>query len=330
MNKKKNLLKLFSEDTEYHYHLVKTEEPNGHLIYVIKDGNELDAELLEFYPTSIIEELLNGMQISFEKFAPSVFFTEEENIEKLKYELNDKFSENSEFSSFIEEIKDKYRMLEIKDSLLYKKDPEAYEEQKRKEHEEHQKELWDKAIKQHEERVKKREEALLEYDNNLIKLLQDHLKSVVEYEKRDFNLEVEIEKVISNLVDPETWIKINDEPFICRAEPISLETDKMNVFLTDNNDYSYTADLRFDKTVLVTENIIRIGKGDSLPNCMSDYEFLSSLFEMDLSNIPDWEFKNDVDKFNYVIDYLAPIFKEERLKEEKEFIEKLKAEEEKK
>lgn len=328
MNKKKNLLKLFSEDTEYHYHLVKTEEPNGHLVYVIKDGNELDKTLFEFYPTRIIEELLDGMQINFQKFAPSVFFTEEENIEKLKYELNDKFSENFKFSSFIEEIKDEYRILEIKDSLLYKKDPEAYEEAKRKEHEEHQKELWDDVIKQHEEQIKRREEALLEYDNNLFKLLQDHLKGIVEYEKRDFNLEEVLETIVLNLIDPETWIKINDNPFICRVEPISLETDRMNVFLTDNNDYSYTATLRFDKTVLVTENVVRINKGDALPDCMPDYQFLANLFEMNLSNIPEWEFKDKTDKFNYVIDHLSPIFKKERLEKEKEFYDKLKSENE--
>jgi len=323
MNKKKNLLNLFTEDVKYNYHLIKTEEPNGHLIYLIKNGSKLDKELYEFYPTLIVENLIEECEVKIEKFAPCIFFTEENNTDKLKYQLNNKLSEDTDFSAFIEEIKDEYRILEIKDSLLYKKDPEAYESAKQKEYEEHQKELWGELIEQMNNRKEKREKSLLEYDNNLIKLLKDVLEGVIEYEKRDFNLTKELEEIISNLIDPDTWIKIDGNSFICRIEPISLDTDKLNVFLTDNSDYSYTATLRFDKSVLITENIIKIEKGDILPTCLTDYEFLAKLFDVDLSNVSEWEYKDNTERFNYVIDYLVPIFKAEKERKEKELIDKI-------
>lgn len=326
MNKKKKLMNLFTQDVKYNYHLIKKEDPIGHLIYIIKNGSNLDKELLEFYPTTIAEELIIECNVKIEKFAPSIFFTEEENTEKLKYELNDKLSEDTDFSAFIEEIKDEYRILEVKDSLSYKKDPEAYKAAKEAEHIEHQKELWGEMVEQMEHRKKKREKTLLAYNNDLVKLLKEYFESIVEYEKRDFNLIVELEKLLGNLIDPETWIKIEEKPFICRIEPISLETDKMNVFLTDNNDYSYTATLRFDKTALITENIVRINKEDTLPECMHDYNFLSQLYDVDISNVPEWEYKNDTDRFEYVIDYLTPIFKAEKEKRQKEHIDKILAE----
>ena len=323
MSKKKNLLNLFTQDVIYNYHLIKIEEPIGHLIYLVKNGSKLDKELLEFYPTLIAEELINECNVKIEKFAPSIFFTDEDNTEKLKYELNEKLSEDTDFSAFIEEIKDEYRILELKDSLLYKKDPEAYKVAKEEDHLEHQKELLDKMIGQLEDKKKKREKSLLEYNNDLIKLLKEYFEGIIEYEKRDFKLDSELEKIAGNLIDPETWIKIGEKLFICRIEPISLETDKINVFLTDNNDYSYTATLRFDKIFLITENVVRINKGDTLPNCMTDYQFLAELYNVDIESVPEWEYKNDEDRFEYVIDYLAPIFKVEKDKRQKEIIDKI-------
>lgn len=328
MNKKKNLLNLFTQDASYNYHLVRTEEPNGHLIYLVKNGSELNVETLEFSPTKIAEELIQECSVQIEKFAPSIFFTEESNTEKLKYELNDKLSETAEFSAFVESIKDEYRILEVKDSLLFKKDPEAYEAEKKKEYEDHQKELWDQVIEEHKEKIRKRTEHLMSYENDLVKLMKEYFQNIIEYEKRDFNLDSELEKLVGNLIDPETWIKINDKPFICRIEPISFEKDKMNAFFTDNNDYSYTATLRFDKTVLITENVVKIEKGDALPECMTDYEFISKLYDVDITSVKEWEYKNHTDRFEYVIDYLAPIFKEEKLKKEKELVEKLMKEQE--
>lgn len=321
MSKKKNLMNLFTQDVSYNYHVVKTAEPDGHLIYLIKHGSELNTDTLEFSPTKIVEDLVKDCEVSIEKFAPAIFWTEETNTEKLRYLLNDKLSENSEFSSFIETIKDEYRILEVKDSLLFKKDPEAYEKAKQEEYETHQKELWDQMLEQLNDKKKKREESILSYENDLIKLMKEWFESIIEYEKRDFNFELELEKFIGNFIDPETWIKINDNPFVCRVEMISFEKEKMNVFLTDNNDYSYTATLRFDKTVFVTENVTRINKGEDLPNCMTDYEVLAQLYGVDLTNVKEWDFKNHTDRFEYVIDYLAPIFKAEKIKKEQEFIE---------
>lgn len=323
MNKKKNLLNLFTQDVTYNYHLIKTEEPNGHLIYTIKNGSNLDIDTLEFSPTLIVEELMNDCGVKVEKFAPSIFFTEEYNTEKLIYELNDKLSQESNFSDFINKIKDEYRILEVKDSLLYKKDPNAYNEAKEKEKKEHQEELLGDFIKQLNEQKKRREEALLKYNNNFIKLLKDQLESTIEYEKRDFNLNLELEKIISNLIDPETWIKVDDKPFICKIETISIEEDKINLFLTNNYEF-YTATLRFDKTMLITENVIKIDNKEEFPKTKSDYDILIELFdvELDEQTKTEWEFKNEKDRIEYVIDYLVPIFKANKVKREAEFLEK--------
>lgn len=324
MNKKKNLLSRFTEDVSYNYHLIKTEDPNGHLVYLIKNGSALNIEMLEFYPTGIAEELVNQCSVKIDKFAPAIFFTEETNTEKLKYELNDKLSENFEFSTFIDEIKDEYRILEVNDSLLYKKDPKAYQEAKQKEHAEHQKELVEDYLNQLKEQKDKRETAILEYNNDLIKLLKEYFQDIIEYEKRDFEFHVELNKILANLVDEESWIKIDEKPFLCRTEVISLETDRINVYLTDNNEHSYTATLKFDKTAIFTEDVIRINKSDLIPVCKPDYEVISKLYDVNLTNIPEWEYKNDTDKFEYIIDYLVPIFKVEKEKKQQEFLDKLK------
>jgi len=323
MGNKTNLFKLFTQDISFNYHLIKTEEPNGHLIYVMKNGDDINQDTLEFSPTIIVEELISLCLVKIEKFTTGILFTEEFDTEELKEKLNIKLSENPDFSIFIEQIKDDYRSLEIKDSLLYKRDPEAYEAAKQKEHIDHQNELWEKYAKEIEDKKSKREESILAYNNNLIKLLKDILEDVIEYEKQDFNLLKEIEKIINNIIDPETWIKINDQPYACRIEICSLEQDKMNVFMTDNNDYSYTATLRFDKTVLITENVVRINKEDELPKILSDYDILSQIFDFDLSSVEDWEFKNDTDKIEYTIDYLVPIFKKRIEKKEKEYVKKV-------
>lgn len=323
MNKKKNLLNLFTQDSSYNFHLIKTEDPNGHLVYIMRNGSILEADSLEFAPTIIVEELLKECTITFEKFAPAIFFTDEINVEKLKYELSEKMGEDLDFSNFIESIKDEYRILEIKDSLLYKKDPEAYDNAKKAEHEEHQKELWDKAVEQLTDKKKNREDMILAYNNDIIRLLKEYLRDVIEYEKRDFKLNSEIEKVIHNLIDQESWIKIDEKPFICKIEIISLEQNKINLFLTDNIN-TYTATLRFDKANLITENVVKIeNENVSSIKYMTDYEVLAFLYDIDLTSIPEWNFKNHTDRFQYIIDYLAPIFKIEIDSEKKELIDKI-------
>jgi hypothetical protein len=325
MNTKKRLLDLFTEDTSYNFHLIRTENPNGHLIYLAKNGTKLKTDTLEFSPTTIIEELIKKCSVQFEKFAPAIFFTEEFDTNMLKEKLNNKFFETPEFSKFIEKIKNKYKILEIKDSLEYKKDPEAYTKAKREEAISHQKELIGDLIEQMNERKKKREETLLAYNNDLFKLLKEYLENKVEYEKRDFDIDSELGTLFDSLIDPETWIKNDYKPFVYKIKICSLETDKVNVFLT-NNINSYTATLRFDKTVLITENVIKI---DESPEIMSDYEILAKLYDVDIISVNEWEFKNNTEKFEYVIDYLVPIFKENKAKREKEFVESVLKEESK-
>jgi hypothetical protein len=315
MGKKQDLLSLFTQDVEYNYHIISTIEPSGSLIYLIKNGLELNTDSLEFSPLKIVEELIEQCSIKIEKFAPAIYFTEETDVNLLSSKLNNKLIKNIEFSNFIESIKDEYRILEVKDSLLYKKDPEAYEEAKKKEHIDHQKELWDKYAKQIENDVKDRKDALLAYDNDLIKLLKEYFESIIEYEKQDFSFEVELQKIIGNLINPETWIKINDKPYVCIIKVLSLEKDRINVYLTDNNDYSYTATLIFKDTIIDTENIVKIEYGDTIPDIIQDYDVLSILYDVDLKSVKDWEFKNETERFEYIIDYLVPIFK--KIKDDK-------------
>ena len=325
MSKKKNLLNLFTQDVIFNFHLIKTEEPIGHLIYIINGDKPLEVDSLEFTSSIIIEELMTDCSIKFEKFAPSIFFSEEENTEKLKYELKEKFSESLEFSEFIETIKDEYRILEVRDSLLYKKDPEAYKEAKNKEKEEHQKELFDQLLDQLKNKKDKREEAILAYDNNIFKLLKEYLQDIIEYEKRDFNFNSEFERLVNSLIDVESWIKIDDKPYVCKIEIISLNENTIDVFLTDNIN-SYTATFRFDKTLLITENVVKLDEIESI-KYLKDYEILAQLYDVDLTTIAEWDFKNDTDRFEYIIDYLAPIFKIEKDKKQKEYIDKILASE---
>jgi len=323
MNKKKRLLDLFTQDVEYNYHLVRTIDPNGHLLYLMKNDSTLGQDSLEFAPTVIIQELLKNCSIEVEKFAPAIFWTDEFDTEELKSKLNKKLTENIDFSNFIESIRDKYRILEIQDSLLYKKDPEAYTESKRNEYAEHQKELMEDFIKQHQDSKKKREEKLLAYNNNLIKLLKEYFEDIIEFEKRDFDFTIEFEKIVSNLIDPETWIKIEDVPFECKVEICSLSENKMKVHLTNNNDYSFTATLRFEKTQLITEDIIRIDESITCPRIMSDYDVLVQLYDINVKSIPEWIYKNETDRFEYIIDHLVPIFKESKEKIKEEFVNKI-------
>jgi len=326
MNKKKRLLNLFTQDMKYNFHLIRTIDPNGHLLYLMKNESPLNQDSLEFAPTVIIQELLKNCSVEVEKFAPAIFWTNEFDTEELKQKLNNNLLENPDFSNFIESIKEQYRILEIQDSLLYKKDPEAYAESKRAEYAEHQKELMGDFIKQHQDSKNKREEALLEYNDNLIKLLKDYFEDIIEFEKRDFDFNVELDKIIGSLIDPETWIKIDDKPFNCRIELSALFENKMKVYLTDNNDYSFSAILRFEKTQLITEEIIRIDESITSPRIMSDYDAIAQLYNIDIKSIPEWEYKNESDRFEYIIDYLVPIFKESKEKRKEEYLNKIKEE----
>jgi hypothetical protein len=289
----------------------------------MKDGLELNVDTLEFSPTKIIEELIDECDVKIEKFAPSIYFTEEINTNDLKLKLKYKLYESDIFSNFINTIKDEYRALEVMDSLLYKKNPKAYEDAKQKEHEEHQKELWEEYTKQIEDKKKKREDYLISYNNDLKKLLQEYFESSIEFEKRDFNFSKEIDNLLNNLIDNEKWIKVNDKPLTCINDVVSIKNDSLDMFFTDNNDYSFTAKLRFDKTSLITENIKKISDKNDIPNILKDYEALIQLYDIDVNIFQDWMFKNETDKFNNVIDHLSSLFKTKKEEEQKRLIESI-------
>lgn len=325
MDKKKKLLKLFTDDTSYNYHLIKTNEPDGHLIYLIKNGLDLDRTSLEFSPTLIVEELIKECMVKVEKFAPAVFWCEDIDTSNLKMKLNQKLNESINFSEFVEYIKDDYRILEIQDSLLYKKNPEEYDAERKKEHDIQQRELLEDFIEQAKQKQLKRESMLLKYNNNLINLMIDWFKPIIEFENKDFNFYIELDKFLGEFIDSESWIKINDKPLLCRSEIISLNEDNMKVFLTDNEN-SYIATLRFDKTKLVTENVQKLNSWDS-PQVSHDYDILIKLFDINTNMVIKWWSMTDSDKMEYIIDFLVPIFKEEKRKKEQDYVDKIKLKE---
>lgn len=319
MDKRKFLLDLFTQDTKFNYHVIKTNEPVGHLIYLIKDSSKVECDSLEFQPTVIAEELVKDCDVLINKITQGVFFTEEIDTNELKSKLNLKLSESSIFSAFVEYIKDEYRILEIKDYLLYKFDPKAYEEARRKERQEEQQKMMEELLESLNSRKNKREEMLLAYNNDLIKLLKDYFQDIVEYEKRDFNLQNEFENLVSNLIDEDSWLKVDDKPFSCTIEICSIEQDKVNVLLENGYDY-YTASLRFEESSFIGENFNKIHEKISV---MEDHEILTLLYDIDVNSIPEWEFKSDDEKFDYVIDYLVPIFKQKSKEKEEEYVKML-------
>lgn len=45
-----------------------------------------------------------------------------------------------------------------------------------------------------------------------------------------------------------------------------------------------------------------------LPDCMTDYEFISKLYDVDITIVKDCEYKNDTDRFEYVIELFNSYF----------------------
>jgi hypothetical protein len=263
--------------------------------------------------------------VKVEKFAPAVFWCEDIDTSNLKMKLNQKLNESINFSEFVEYIKDDYRILEIQDSLLYKKNPEEYDAERKKEHDIQQRELLEDFIEQAKQKQLKRESMLLKYNNNLINLMIDWFKPIIEFENKDFNFYIELDKFLGEFIDSESWIKINDKPLLCRSEIISLNEDNMKVFLTDNEN-SYIATLRFDKTKLVTENVQKLNSWDS-PQVSHDYDILIKLFDINTNMVIKWWSMTDSDKMEYIIDFLVPIFKEEKRKKEQDYVDKIKLKE---
>lgn len=325
MDKKKNLLKLFTDDVTYNYHLIKTNDPDGHLIYLIKNGSNLERSTLEFSLTLIVEELIKECMVKVEKFAPAVFWCDDIDTSILKTKLNKKLNESVNFSEFIEYIKDDYRILEIRDSLLYKKNPEEYNAERKKERDIQQRELLEDFIKQEKNKQEQLETILLEYNNNIIKLMIDWFKPIIEFENKDFDFSIELDKFIGRFIDPETWINVNGKPLVCRSEIISLNEDNMKVFLTDNEN-SYIATLRFYKTKFVTENIQKLNSWDR-PQVSMGYDIIIKLFDVNIDVVSEWFSMTDSDKMEYLIDLLVPIFKEEKREKEQKYIDSVKSEE---
>lgn len=119
-DKKKNLLKLFSENTEYYFHVLEQKEL-GHLVYVTEEKHEYTTDELEFRLTKIVEGFLEDSEITYQQVIPSVYFTDEQNTEKLKYDLTEKMKEDSTFSSFVEDIKMNIVMVKFKISYYIRK-----------------------------------------------------------------------------------------------------------------------------------------------------------------------------------------------------------------
>lgn len=313
MNKKKNLLKLFSQNKEYYFYI--EEKEIGHLIYVSKEKTEYNTDTLEFKVNSIIEGFLNELSITFEKVAPSVYFTEEKNIKKLKYELGEEFKESTTFNSFIEEIKEKYFQDEIGDFLIYKSDPEAYEKKKNDEYKKHQSELYNKLMEQQKESEKKRKDLINEYDNDIIKIFKDVLLPTIIFEEKDFKLNTQLSKFIFSLIEKdEKWAK-RDGHFIMgneKFEPIQIENDTITILIKDRMSIPFVITLKLSGSEL---EIIDVIQKDS--NTMTDYDFLMKIFNI-VNDFNDWISMHDSEKLLAVVDKIIKLEKKEKEKREKE------------
>ena len=291
MNKKKNLMNIFSNDIEYYYHLIKNIDQNGHILYIINSDKELKESSLEFKSTyTVIEYLIsNDCNTNIEKIAPSVYFIDDNDTENIKTNLNKKLIENSKFSKFIEKIRNKYRILEIKEFLLYKKDPDTYINNKKNEKIEHQKKLLEKLLEQNNEENKKREERLLSYNNDIISLLKDYILESITYKKEDFDFYVSFNEFVTNFSD-------NNK----KLSNIKIVDINKNIYISSNeNNITKLYSVRLEKTNIIIEDTPSIVK-----NILEDYDILINLFNINRSNIGEWDFKTDNEKTIEIINHL--------------------------
>ena len=318
MNKKKNLLNLFSDTSKYYFHIVKNDI--GHLIYVTKEKDEYTADTLEFTKNSIIEGFMDNIEdIGFKKVAHSVYFTDEKNIEKLKYELNDNMEENSDFSDFIENIVDDYRKSEIDDFIEHETDPEAYKKKKDEEYKAQQNVIWEKYKKQVKEQEKAKREAVKNYKNDLIKLLKENLHSTILKKGKKFVLKDAFMSLILNIVpnseeQGKLWPKRNKQPIVGNEifNTIEIEKNKIKILLKDRMSKTYIMDFELDSENL---NLIKVDESDRDIEIMTDYDFLMKIYNIDVKS-KDWDIMYEYDKLNAVIEELIKLHKEEN-KEEK-------------
>ncbi len=322
MSRKTNLLKLFSENTEYHFHIISNEL--GHLIYVSQEKNKYDVEGLEFKLNTIIEGFLDKPKdTNFEKVAPSIYFTDETNSEKLKYDLSEDMNENSVFSSFIEDIKNEYRSLEIEDFLLYKKDPEAYEKNKEEEHKQQQLETWERYKKQEEEQDRIKRTAIEQYDENLVKLFKENLLHEIIKKDKKFKLKNTFSQLVySILTDDEEqsklWPMRNNQSIVGndKFNMIEIEGSSMKILISDRMSDTYTIKFELSGPNL---NINKVNKVNKDAKHMSDYDFLMKIYDFDITlTFIDWENMYEYEKLGVVIDEIIKLDKEEQEKKDKE------------
>ena len=306
---KKNLLAVFSQDIKFNYHLIKVNEPKGIFIFLKKEDVENNTDTLEFASCNLATDIVNSLGIKIEKVSPSLFFTELSNEKNLQTRLNKKFSKNAEFSAFVETIKDTYCDLQVRDFLLKKKDPVAYEETKKKEKLIQQEELLKKIEKDMSKREKIRETLLKQYNNDLIKLLRDMFFESIYEEREKVVLNGVFFQVLQNFADRDSWVKKDNETFLGNVDIINIEKNKMKITISDEY-VSFSADLRFDQTKLIMEDI----KEEKLEP-MKEYDVLSTIFGFDTSLVHEWNYKNENEKYDYCIKTTLDLIQKE--KEEK-------------
>lgn len=321
MGLKDNLLKAFSEGINYYYHLEKNKL--GHLIYVSIERDEYSVENLEFKMNVIIEGFLNKYETTFQKVAPSIYFTDETNTEKLNYELGEDFKTNSIFSEFILSIKEEYRILEVKDFLLYKEDPEAYEKAKEEEYQANQQRLLDELKKQQKSHEEKRKKIIREYNNNLITLFKDALIDAVLYEKQDFELPKELSKLVFSLIEnDEKWAK-RENQFVMgneKFEPIDIFDDTLVLLVKDPMSDTFKITLKLVGSELVIETVETIIKNqlsehsfEEFTKTMKHYDFLMKIFDIE-NNFEGWDSIYDNERLQKVIEVIIKTDEEKEAK----------------
>jgi hypothetical protein len=322
MNKKENLLKLFTQNTEYYFHLVKSEI--GHLVYVSEEKDEYSTEKFEFKLNKIIEGFLDEIELDFTKVIPSVYYTDEKNSEKLKYELTEKFKENADFSTFVESIKDGYRAKEVEDFVIFKMDPEAYEKKKTDEYQKKQQEIFERYKKQQKDQELDKRKAIAEYNNDLISLFKDNLHRTILKNKRKFELKVQFSNLIFSILSDDDeqaslWPKVDDQTIMgnSKFEPVSIEGDKLSILVCDRRSDAYIIDFKLDGDKLDIINVQDINEDDA--KFMTDYEFLMKIYNFNIiPNFIDWDNMYETEKLDAVIDEIIRLDDETLAKREKQ------------
>jgi len=260
--------------------------------------------------------------IKFEKVAPSIYFTDEKNTEKLKYALGEDMLENSDFSSFIEDIKEEYRALEVEDFLIFKKDPDAYEKKKEEEYKQKQLDTWERYKKQVEEQERIKRTAIDQYDGDLIKLFNDNLLHTIIKKDKKFSLKDPFSKLVYSILtnDEEQgkiWPTRGDQTIVGndKFDVIEIEGNSMTILLADRMSNSYTIKFELKSDSL---NIIDVNEVDRSTKHMTDYDFLMKIYDFDITpKFIDWENMYENEKLDAVVDEIIRLDIEKREEKKK-------------